>query len=242
MQVSEEDIQKLLNYNDRSKDMNKKRVDEYIPRAIAALMNNELANDNKIDKRLRNQIASFGSSVIMGSLYSAVIFFSDYSGDLSKVKGIRCALMNCIYDICSFEENTSYKSNKLLKYLLDYDIQIKEAEKRKEEAEKRIKEKEKRIKEKEKRKEEAENKEEITKLNKGITKLKEEITNLEEKIGALEKKIGELEPKRKSRFTTFKEDREKILDAGIALKLALNYFEKVEVEKSKSKGKEVNNG
>ncbi|WOC31810.1 MULTISPECIES: type III-B CRISPR module-associated protein Cmr5 [Caproicibacterium] len=57
--------------------MNKRKVDALIPRAYDILAKVEIAKDGKIDKAWRGQIASFGAAISMGSLLSAVCFFSD---------------------------------------------------------------------------------------------------------------------------------------------------------------------
>ena len=56
--------------------MNKKRVNEWIPVAKEALKKADIAKNGKIDSTYRSQISSFGAFVTLGSLKSAVAFFS----------------------------------------------------------------------------------------------------------------------------------------------------------------------
>ena len=56
--------------------MNKARIEGWIPLAYDALKNVGIAANGSMDKSYRSQIASFGASVIMGSLIAAIAFFS----------------------------------------------------------------------------------------------------------------------------------------------------------------------
>lgn len=76
--------------------MNKKRVDEYIPRAYEMLKAEEIAVNGEIDPSFRGQIASFGAMIAMGSVLSAVALFS---GEKSGAEVDRLKLMRVIYDI-----------------------------------------------------------------------------------------------------------------------------------------------
>ena len=57
--------------------MNKAKVDQYIPAAYDALKDAGIVQDGKIDSGFRGQIATFGAAVSMGSLLSAIAFFSE---------------------------------------------------------------------------------------------------------------------------------------------------------------------
>lgn len=61
--------------------MNKKIINASIPYAYEALKDagivTEEEGSNVIDKKYKGQIASFGAAISMGSLLSAVAFFSD---------------------------------------------------------------------------------------------------------------------------------------------------------------------
>ena len=56
--------------------MNNRKVDEWIPKAYEALSQCEIAKDGQIVKGYRGQIAAFGASIAMGSLLSAIGFFT----------------------------------------------------------------------------------------------------------------------------------------------------------------------
>lgn len=68
--------------------MNKKKVDEYIPRAFEAIKVCEIANQSgEVQKTFRGQIASFGAAMTMGSIKAAVAFFAkDGGSDVERSK------------------------------------------------------------------------------------------------------------------------------------------------------------
>ena len=58
--------------------MNKRKVDDLIPKAVEILTDTGIVNkEGKIKKTYRGQISTFGAAIINGSLISAVAFFSD---------------------------------------------------------------------------------------------------------------------------------------------------------------------
>ena len=61
--------------------MNKKKIDEYIPKAVKEL--NGLVENGSIDKVYQGYFASFGPSVITSGLLQTVMF---YVGDSNKKK------------------------------------------------------------------------------------------------------------------------------------------------------------
>lgn len=70
--------------------MNKRKVDELIPRAYDVLKEVEIVENGKVKKAWRGQISSFGASVATGSLLAAVAFFSNKSGaDVDRPKLLR---------------------------------------------------------------------------------------------------------------------------------------------------------
>ena len=82
--------------------MSVKRINEYLPRAITVLRDCGIEKDGKIIKTYRSQISSFGAAVRMGTLASAVAFYSkaattgaNAGGGEGKVD--RSLLMNAIY-------------------------------------------------------------------------------------------------------------------------------------------------
>jgi CRISPR-associated protein Cmr5 len=71
--------------------MNKARIDKMIPSAYEALDRCKIAKNGAIPKTFRGMISSFGASITMGSLLSAVCFFSDQGGasvDRSKLSEV----------------------------------------------------------------------------------------------------------------------------------------------------------
>ena len=68
--------------------INKAKVDRWIPKAYAAIADAKILNDNgKLDSGYRGQISAFGAAVSMGSVLSAVSFFSkDGSSDVERSK------------------------------------------------------------------------------------------------------------------------------------------------------------
>ena len=55
--------------------MNKKRVDDWILKAKAAIVKSEIAQDGEALNGYRSQISSLGAAMIMGSFKSAIAFF-----------------------------------------------------------------------------------------------------------------------------------------------------------------------
>jgi len=147
---------------------NKRKIDEYIPKAINSLSNNrKIVKDGKIASGFAGQIATFSVAVSMGSLLSAVAFFSEQK----QASVERQELMNVIYEIITGEvseikKETDNKDPKLLSYV-------------------------------KKKYEEKEEKYEETNKNKILE------------------------------YRRFQED---ILNAAIAVKLAINFFHKIEKE------------
>lgn len=143
---------------------NKRKIDEYIPKAIDILsMNKKIVKDGKIEGGFAGQIATFSVAVSMGSLLSAVAFFSEKKQSAVE----RQELMNVIYEIIT-----------------------------------------------------------------GKT-AKEEGSNL---LSHTKKKYEETHPKDKSSKGLFEyaEFQRDILNAAIAVKLAINFFEKVKENESEN--------
>ena len=90
--------------------MSKSRINRYLPIAYEAVKNSELIKDNKLQGNYQAQIASFGAAVSMGSLLSAIAFFSDNGS--SNVK--RQELMKLICYIIKKDK----KYQKIKKYSL----------------------------------------------------------------------------------------------------------------------------
>ena len=75
--------------------MDKSRVDELLPRAYKAVGTYKIYENGKVNKTYRGQISAFGAAVSMGSLLSAVAFFSaEGGGDVDRPR-----LMMAIYEL-----------------------------------------------------------------------------------------------------------------------------------------------
>ena len=60
--------------------MNKVRVNSYLDKARAAIIHTGMARNNRLEGNYRSQISSFGAAIVMGSLKSAIAFFSQKNG------------------------------------------------------------------------------------------------------------------------------------------------------------------
>ena len=94
--------------------MNKKRIDQYLPEAIALLRELKVADESgDIPKTFRGYISSFGAAVVMGSLRSAVAFNSvQNNADKERQK-----LMQIIY--CLIKDPKDSSDVSLLQYIID---------------------------------------------------------------------------------------------------------------------------
>lgn len=92
--------------------MSKSRINRYLPIAYEAVKNSELIKDNKLQGNYQAQIASFGAAVSMGSLLSAIAFFSDKGS--SDVK--RQELMKLICYIIKKDKNSEKEYQEIKKY------------------------------------------------------------------------------------------------------------------------------
>ena len=95
--------------------MNKKRVNDWLPKAKEVLTTMEIAKKGEIDNAFRGQISSFGAAVIMGSLPAATAFYA--SQGESAVE--RQKLLQAMYYLISGEEKTDCA--KILEYVCDHD-------------------------------------------------------------------------------------------------------------------------
>ena len=88
---------------------NKRKIDEYIPKAIDSLSKNtKIVKNRTIASGFAGQIATFSVAVSMGSLLSAVAFFSEQKQAIVE----RQELMNVIYEIITGEDlNTTTKDS-----------------------------------------------------------------------------------------------------------------------------------
>ena len=82
--------------------MSVKRINDYIPQAIGVLQDSGIAKNGEIVKSYRSQISSFGAAVRMGTLASAVAFYSKAASTGENARGgeggmDRTLLMRAIY-------------------------------------------------------------------------------------------------------------------------------------------------
>lgn len=81
--------------------MNKREVDRLLPEAYKAIQTYGIADaGGNVSNTFRGQIAAFGAAVSMGSLLSAVAFFSAKGGS----KADRPKLMEAIYKLVAMEK------------------------------------------------------------------------------------------------------------------------------------------
>lgn len=74
--------------------MNKIIVNQLIPLAYDALEDTKITKDGKMDKAFRSQISSFGAAVTMGSMLSAIAFFSEKgSAEVDRTKLMKAILV-----------------------------------------------------------------------------------------------------------------------------------------------------
>lgn len=87
---------------------NKRKIDEYIPKAIDSLSKNtKIVKNGTIASGFAGQIATFSVAVSMGSLLSAVAFFSEQKQAIVE----RQELMNVIYEIITREDLNTTKDS-----------------------------------------------------------------------------------------------------------------------------------
>ena len=85
--------------------MNKSMVEEYIPIAYSILSDNTvICRDGKISSTLRGNIAAFGAAVQMGSLLSAVAFFSQQGGASQPRQELQESEKSLFHYICEADE------------------------------------------------------------------------------------------------------------------------------------------
>lgn len=95
--------------------MNKRRVNELIPKVIEYIPSSGILIDNEIPNEFKGYVSSFGASIIQSGILSTVAFFSNPD---SAAKKDRVEIINIIYNIMDkkFPHN---KEEGLLSYLLN---------------------------------------------------------------------------------------------------------------------------
>ena len=80
--------------------MNKKRINDWILPAQKAIKDNKIPENGVVNKTYRGQISTFGAAVVMGSLKSAIAFFSDPN----KASVDRSKLIKVMYQLITEKE------------------------------------------------------------------------------------------------------------------------------------------
>ncbi len=93
--------------------MNKRVVDNEIDLAYQLLAKYNIAENGKIDKTYRGQVSSFGAAITMGSLLSAVAYFSEKGGASVDRQNI----LKAIYDIVKEQHKNEQFPSTLFEYI-----------------------------------------------------------------------------------------------------------------------------
>lgn len=102
--------------------MNKTAIDRNLSYAYQGIIDAKISKDGKVNKSYRGQISTLGAAITMGSVKSAICFFSEKANNNSDVD--RSKLLDAIYYVLRNSEDTKekYKDVKNLKsYVLNAD-------------------------------------------------------------------------------------------------------------------------
>lgn len=102
--------------------MNKTTIDRNLSYAYQGIIDAKISKDGKVNKSYRGQISTLGAAITMGSVKSAVCFFSEKANNNSDVD--RSKLLDAIYYVLRNSEDTKakYKNVENLKsYVLNAD-------------------------------------------------------------------------------------------------------------------------
>ena len=105
--------------------MNKIAIDRNLPYAYKAIIDAEISKDGKVNKSYRGQISTLGAAITMGSIKSAICFFSEKANNNSDVD--RSKLLKAISYVLKNGEDTreQYKKVDDFKvYILNSDLDI----------------------------------------------------------------------------------------------------------------------
>ena len=101
--------------------MNKKRVDGWVSTAYDAIISSGIAEKNEatgqyeVAKSFRGQVSAFGAAIVMGSLKSAVAFYSTQG----NAKEDRAKLLVAIYKIITGNINANKNPTDIFNYIRD---------------------------------------------------------------------------------------------------------------------------
>ena len=102
--------------------MNKKIVNDWLPVAIRALEHTGIANaDGQILKTCRNHISIFGTAVVMGSLKSAIAFFSGETKSEVDRESLLRAMYYVIHDMKSANDLANVDGKKIFAWVCGND-------------------------------------------------------------------------------------------------------------------------
>lgn len=89
--------------------MNKVTVDKNIPYAYEGIREAKIAKDGKVSKAYRGQISTLGAAITMGSIRSAVCYFSEKANNGTDVN--RSYLLDAITYVLKNNEDTKKRYN-----------------------------------------------------------------------------------------------------------------------------------
>lgn len=105
--------------------MNKIAIDRNLPYAYKAIIDAEISKDGKVNKSYRGQISTLGAAITMGSIKSAICFFSEKANNNSDVD--RSKLLKAISYVLKNSEDTREQYKKVddfKMYILNSDLDI----------------------------------------------------------------------------------------------------------------------
>lgn len=105
--------------------MNKIAIDRNLPYAYKAIIDAEISEDGKVNKSYRGQISTLGAAITMGSIKSAICFFSEKANNNSDVDPSK--LLKAISYVLKNSEDTRERYKKVddfKVYILNSDLDI----------------------------------------------------------------------------------------------------------------------
>ena len=94
----------------------KKRIENYLPKAIEIIRKTDIANsDNEVDSKFNGYFSSLGAAMVLSGIKPALAFYSNTKTAKERVK-----ILKAIYRIV-VEDNDDVKENELLNYYIDHE-------------------------------------------------------------------------------------------------------------------------